>query len=292
MLDWFRSYLSNRKIRVKCKPTSTGLIETSEEYPIEYGTPQGSCLGPLIFLIFCNDLRLHLQYMHSMQFADDTTLIIGHKNHVYLKYCIESDLEIVQDWFNANKLTLNLAKTTYMTFHTKTNTAADLNLTLNGVTLPKTHSTKFLGTWLDDKLVWTEHVKNLKTKLASQLGLLKRSKKFLTTHAMKMLYYAQINSLISYGISMWGPMVTRCLINQVQMLQDKTVKCIDLVLSKDAIYSTYKILTVSQMIELEMSKLGYRLVNNLLPNQLSKALQTNMPLQSEHAENSPIQYQT
>ena len=167
MLDWFRSYLSNRKIRVKCKPTSTGLTETSEEYPIEYGTPQGSCLGPLIFLIFCNDLGLQIQYMHSVQFADDTTLIIGHKNHVYLKYCIESDLEIVQDWFNANKLTLNLAKTTYMTFHTKTNTATDLNLTLNGVTLPKTHSTKFLGTWLDDKLVWTEHVKNLKTKLAS-----------------------------------------------------------------------------------------------------------------------------
>ena len=120
VLDWFRSYLSNRKIRVKCKPTSTGQTEVSEEYPIEYGTPQGGCLGPLIFLIFCNDLRLNVQYLYSVQFADDTTLIIAHKNHVYLKYCIESDLEIVQDWFNANKLTLNLTKTTYMTFQRKT----------------------------------------------------------------------------------------------------------------------------------------------------------------------------
>ena len=167
-----------------------------------------------------------------------------------------------------------MTKTTFMTFHTKTNTATDLNLTLNGVTLPKTHCTKFLGTWLDDRLVWTEHVKNLKIKLTNRLGLLKRSKKFLTTHAMKMLYYAQINSLISYGISMWGPMVARCLINQVQTLQDKAMKCIDLRLSKDAVYSNYKILSVSQMMELEMSKLGFRLVNNLLPNQLSKALQT------------------
>ena len=91
---------------------------------------------------------------------------------------------------------------------------------------------------------------------------------------MKMLYYAQINSLISYGISMWGPMVTCCLVNQVQTLQDKVVKCIDLSLSKDAVYSTYKILAVGQMIELEMSKLGFRLVNNLLLNHLSKALQT------------------
>ena len=73
---------------------------------------------------------------------------------------------------------------------------------------------------------------------------------------------------------MWGPMVTRCLVNQVQTLQDKVVKCIDLSLSKDVVYHTYKILAVSQMIELEMCKLGFRLVNNLLPNQLSKVLQT------------------
>ena len=89
-----------------------------------------------------------------------------------------------------------------------------------------------------------------------------------------MLYYAQINSLISYGISMWGPMVTHCLINQVQTLQDKAVKCIDLSLNKDVVYHTYKILTVNQMIELEMCKLGFCLVKNLLPKPLTKVLQT------------------
>ena len=167
-----------------------------------------------------------------------------------------------------------MTKTTYVTFQTKTSIKTDLNLTLNGVTLPNTQCTKFLGTWLDDKLMWTEHVKKLKIKLANWLGLLKRSKRFLTTHAMKMLYCDQINSLISYGISMWGPMVTCCLVNQVQTLQDKVVKCIDLSLTKDAVYGTCKILAVDQMIELEMCKLGFRLVNNLLPNQLSKALQT------------------
>ena len=73
---------------------------------------------------------------------------------------------------------------------------------------------------------------------------------------------------------MWGPMVTRCLVNQVQALQDKAVKCIDLSLSKDVVYHTHKILAVDQMIKLEMCKMGYRLVNNLLPIQLSRALQT------------------
>ena len=144
VLDWFRSYLHDRKLRVKCKPTSSGQIETSAEFPIEYGTPQGSCLGPLLFLIFCNDLCLNLSYLHCVQFADDTTLLLGHKNHRYLKYCVESDLAIVQDWFNANKLTLNVNKSSFMIFspnHTKT---CKLEITLSGVTLPCTNNTKFL----------------------------------------------------------------------------------------------------------------------------------------------------
>ena len=131
---------------------------------------------------------------------------------------------------------------------------------------------KFLGTWIDDRLVWTEHVTHLKTKLTKRLGLLKCSKKFLSMHAMKILYYAQINSHIAYGISMWGPMVNHCLINQIQNLQDKAVKCIDLRLKKNEMYCVHKILNIDQMIELELCKLGYRLTNNLLPKLLSEAL--------------------
>ena len=139
--------------RVKCNPTSSGQMETSKEFPIEYGTPQGSCLGPLIFLIFCNDLYLNLVYLHCVQFADDTTLIMGHRNHHYLKYCIESDLNTVQDWFNANKLTLNLSISSYMTFYPNKAKTPEFNLSLNGITLPRTDSTKFLGSWLNDRLV-------------------------------------------------------------------------------------------------------------------------------------------
>ena len=124
--------------------------------------------GPLLFLIFCNDLKLNLEYLHVVQFADDTTLTMGHQNHNYLKYCIETDLTSVQDWFNANTLTLNLSKSNYMTFfpHSKTEKIT-LDLSLNGVTLPKTTSTKFLGTWIDDKLIWKEHLIRLTTKLTS-----------------------------------------------------------------------------------------------------------------------------
>ena len=165
-------------------------------------------------------------YLHCVQFADDTTLIAGHRNHQYLKYCIGSDLIVVQDWFNANKLTLNLTKSNYMIFYPNSTKALNFELSLNGVTLPRTHCTKFLASWLDDRLIWTEHVKKLKTKL-NRLGLLIRSKRLLSTHALKSLYYMQIHSNIIYGISMWGPMTGCGLMNQIQSIQDKAVTCLE-----------------------------------------------------------------
>ena len=89
-LTWFHSYLTGRTLRVKCRTISSPTSQTSEEYAVTYGTLQGSCLGPLIFLIFVNDLHLHLQESECIQFADDTTLIFKHRSLRYLHYCIES----------------------------------------------------------------------------------------------------------------------------------------------------------------------------------------------------------
>ena len=115
-LNWFASYLSDRKIRVKYMVTSTGKIEYSNYESITYGAPQGSCLGPLIYLIFSNDLALHLEHCNSIMFADDTTLYQTHKSLRYLKWCLQEDMETLTDWFKANKLTLNLDKTACVLF--------------------------------------------------------------------------------------------------------------------------------------------------------------------------------
>ena len=109
-LDWFKSYLSNRKLQTKCRTASSSTETRSKLFDVNVGTPQGSCLGPLIFLIFCNDLRLHLIHLQCIQFADDTTLFTSHKSKCYLEYCVTTDLERLHDWFKANKLTLNLNK--------------------------------------------------------------------------------------------------------------------------------------------------------------------------------------
>ena len=91
-LNWFKSYLENRKIRVKCQVASSGKLEYSDYQVVNYGTPKGSCLGPLIFLIFTNNLHQYLNHCESILFVDDTTLYKTHRNLNYLKWCIQDDM--------------------------------------------------------------------------------------------------------------------------------------------------------------------------------------------------------
>ena len=107
---WFKNYLTGRKMRVKCSIASTGKVEYSNYNELQYGTLQGSCLGPLLFTIFTNDLHKHLEHCKSILFADDTTIYKSHRNLKYLSWCLEQDLNILYQWFSNNKLTLNIQK--------------------------------------------------------------------------------------------------------------------------------------------------------------------------------------
>ena len=197
--DWFKSYLSDRSMLLKCRTSSSTSEIRFSTFDVKYGTPQGSFLGPLIFLIFCNDLHLNLQHMQCIQFADDTTIYVGSKHPKYLKYCLEEDLASLHDWFNANKLTLNVSKTEGVLF--SPNKAGNkLKIVLNSIEIPILESTKFLGTWLDQNLNWKTHVDKVALQINSRNGLLKRGKRLLGQHALKVLYYAQIHSIIQYGI--------------------------------------------------------------------------------------------
>ena len=113
--NWFESYLSGRSLVAKVT-TSENKITYSEAYDISFGTAQGSCLGPLLFLLFCNDIHLLPLYSQLILFADDTTLFNSHKSERYLEYVLNRDLEILFDWFRGNQLSINLDKTVMMQF--------------------------------------------------------------------------------------------------------------------------------------------------------------------------------
>ena len=270
-LNWFKSYLMDRDLKVRCK-NRHGVNTYSDLYKVDFGTPQGSCLGPLIFMIFCNDLRLNLEYLKSIQFADDSTLLKSHKNLRYLTFCIEHDLTQIQDWFNANQLTLNADKTVCMVFSPKPIQKDELSISLSDTVLPVVPCSKFLGLWIDSNLNWTEHIRRLTTRIYSRMGLLKRGKNLLTIHARKILYFAQIHSILSYGIVIWGNMISQSRLDKLQRIQDLSVQLIDPKSLLHKVYVDHKILTIENMIKLENSKIWYKYYHNLLPTRLHEIM--------------------
>ena len=132
---------------MSCRTADSTSTNNSSLYDVEYGTHQGSCLGPLIFLIFCNDLNRHIMFLECIQFADDTTLYITHSNIHYIRFCIDHDLNTLQDWFLSNKLTLNVSKSVCILFGKHNN--MELNITLGGEEILQAKHTKFLGMWVD-----------------------------------------------------------------------------------------------------------------------------------------------
>ena len=200
-LKWYKSYLENRQLRVKCMVASSSKQEYSNYEQVTYGTPQGSCLGPLLFLIFSNDLFRNLDSCNNLQFADDTTIYKGHRNLRYLMWCIKNDLSNLDDMFKANKLTLNVGKSVHMTFCKKKN--VDTTINLGNTELPRVESVKFLGIWLDQKLTWDEHLSKLKSRMRRNMTMLQVGVNLLDIPFKKILYYAQIYSHLSYGLTLW-----------------------------------------------------------------------------------------
>ena len=271
---WFESYLSNRKLIAKCVSTSSGSVTKSDVKDIGYGTPQGSCLWPLIFLVFCSNLRLNLEFLDCVQFADNTTLIFGHKDKKFLTFAIEHDLQIIQDWFNANKITLNVLKSVYIAFGDDKNMLKNLTLKIGDTCIPRVTSAKILGLWIDEKMTWNSHVDKVLTKTCSRIGMLKYSKNILTEHAKRIVYFAQIYSVLTYGIVVWGTMINNTRLNELQQAQNNCVSQLDTTLQLPDIYKKYQILRVKEIIQLEQWKLAYKLVNNLLPESLASQLVT------------------
>ena len=113
--DWFISYLSERTLvaKVQTRPSN---VTYSEPFKITCGTAQGSCLEPFLFILFCNDIKLPPLYGKLILFADDTTLINHHKNKVFLHFTLQRDMEMLNEWFNANQLSLNPTKTVMINF--------------------------------------------------------------------------------------------------------------------------------------------------------------------------------
>ena len=199
-IAWFKNYLTNRyQITVFNGKKSRRRL-------VRIGVPQGSILGPLLFLIYINDLPNASELLLSL-FADDTTLQASGMTLAELESHINNELIKVSKWFDANQLTLHPNKTRYILFNSK---GKELNLTLKGTKLKQIAESadekcfKFLGLQIDEKLSWKHHCDFLLQKLTKVFYSLNRIKNIFPQQLKIQLFHSLFNSHILYGIQMWG----------------------------------------------------------------------------------------
>ena len=265
-LSWFASYLQNRWQHV----TLNGVISDPE--PVICGVPQGSILGPLLFLIYINDMNQAIKNSSVYHFADDTNLLYSEKNPKILKNAVNKDLMLLYEWLCANRLSLNVGKTEFMIFRPPRKKLNDrIVLTLNRTKLYESNKIKYLGILLDNKLCWKEHIIELSKKLNRSIGMLYKARHFCPTKVLRTLYFSIFYSHLQYGISVWG-YATNSYLSKIKKAQKRAVRCITF--SKYKAHSTplfkqLNILSIEDTMYLKTASLLWDLFYDRLPSSLS-----------------------
>ena len=218
-LDWFKSYLKNRKQCVHCN-------ETSDLLPITCGVPQGSILGPLLFLIYINDIPNSSNTINFQLFADDTCLFYSHKDLLTLEQTFNHELIKIQNWLLANKLSLNIGKSNVILFRPKNQHSGKMiNLTLNGIVLNEKTNAKYLGIFFDNKLLWTYQIEHISKKLIKSNALLAKLRHFVGNTTLKNIYNSLFQPHLDYGSLVWGTAAETNL-HKLEILRNKAIRIV------------------------------------------------------------------
>ena len=267
---WIENYLFDRSQAVKYRNA------TSEDLMIKCGVPQGSILGPLLFLIYINDLPNIIPQLFSILFADDTSVFISGKNIQDLTIRLNSQLKELVKWLECNRLSLNVAKTNFMLFSRKTHTETP-HIEINGQKINKVNHLKFLGITIDDALNWKIHITNTRQKIAKSIGILSKCRKVLNNHSLLQLYHAFISPYLSYGIELWGS-AKQNVIHSLQISQKRSVRILCGVpprTSSTPLFKSTQILPLQQLYEFKVLEFMFKFNNHLLPNTFASLYVTN-----------------
>lgn len=217
-LNLVGSYLKERQLKVQVNGVnSLGSI-------IAMGVPQGSILGPFLFLVYINDLPHLLKNQPKMVlFADDTSLIFKIDRRTQNFDDVNDSILQVQNWFTANNLVLNEKKTKCIRFSLPNVKSSDCDIVLNGEKLEFINETVFLGITLDDRLQWGPHITSLIGRLSSAAYAVRKIRQLTDVDTARLVYFSYFHSIMSYGILLWGRAAD---MESVFVLQKRAVRAI------------------------------------------------------------------
>lgn len=216
----FKSYLTNRYQIVK--------IDGIQSTPrlMTYGVPQGSILGPLLFLVYINSLQDIGLKGDITLYADDTSLFYSGHSIVSIIEQAQHDLDLLYAWLQSNLLTINTSKTNFMIFTAKNKKIGQYpSLTINHEIINKVDKEKYLGLILDSKLTWKPHIDKIRSRLASLAGLLRNMSRCLPKRVRYTIYNSMVKSHIDYLIEIWGT-AAKTNLQLLQRAQNKIIKAL------------------------------------------------------------------
>ena len=269
-LQWFESYLSERKQKVRCN----GKLST--ENLVNIGVPQGSILGPILFLLYANDLVNHVGLGICNCFADDTIIYVVGNSISEVKLKLQECLLYVNEWYTKNKLSVNVSKSNVLLISTqyKMNDFKKeyFKIYFDGKLLEYSHKVRYLGMMLDQTLSWKDHVSHISRQLAQKVGLLQRLSSFLPMNTLLTIYNTHVQPCFDYGLTIWG-FSTAQNRYKIQKFQNRAARIItknfDYINSRGLnLVNELKIMNLAERRNYLMSSLMYKAVYGIAPRYL------------------------
>ena len=270
-LNWFSSYLNERSQYVFLNG------ETSDRKSITCGVPQGSVLGPLMFLVYINDLPNISKILDFYLFADDTNIYYEDDSLQNLEKKVNKELHSLYLWLSVNRLSLNIDKTNFVIFHPY-NKPLKYNVTIkiNKKAICEKKSIKYLGVLIDSTLSWKDHVFYLSKKLSRAVGILYKLRPFVNTKIMKNVYYALFYSYVVYAIEVWGS-ACETILTKIAILQKRVIRLLTYkdqfppipgpLIHTSPLFSEMGILKIKDIFAMQISKFIHKCINsNIIGN--------------------------
>jgi hypothetical protein len=282
---WVGIYLSGRK------EFTTYNGSNSATTNIKCGVPQGSILGPILFLLYINDLGTISPTVSPIMFADDSNLFMSGNNLYSLSNSLNREIPTLLEWLRANRLSLNVDKTQAMIFGRKNNTVPnDINIMIDGKKLEIVSQTKFLGVILDSNLSWKQHISYLKTKIAKSLGILTIARRNLNHQTLIQLYHAFIYPYLSYCVLTWGnaPASTLWPIYKLQKLSFRIINNLKHGTSTLPFCKKENVLRLPQIYTLNAGIFMFKFSKSLLPSTFDNLFTKNSAIHSYPTRNANL----